>query len=263
MTDSPQRRGPGWDPQSPYGQGDQGPYGYQGQQGYSDPAYANQAPYGPSYPSSPPDPTRQLPSYGQFDYGYDPSGAYGAPPPPDGYDAPPPEGPNRRWLWILAGISVLTVLGLVVALVVINSTDQRAVVAPPTSLEPSFSTPSNPPTTTRTRTPTPTTQPLPVPLPTDPTAPSTPSGPTQPVVYDVDGTGRAISITYADTGGILQTEFNVMLPWTKQVELADADGSASLTIINFGPEVTCSITVAGTQVEQQTATGLTFCGASG
>ena len=39
------------------------------------------------------------------------------------------------------------------------------------------------------------------------------------VVYNVDGNGRAINITYVDTGGVLQTEFNVMLPWSKEVEL--------------------------------------------
>ena len=265
MTDSPHRRGSGW--------GDHDPYAQPGQQGYSDPAYANQAPYGPSYPAGPPDPTRQLPAYGQDGYGYDTSGGwtgygpgYGGPHAPNGSDQGPPPGPSRRWLWILAGIAVLTVLALLVALVVVNMGGQSTVVAPPTS-EPTFTQPSTTspprPTTTRPRPSSTPSQPLPFPLPSDPTAPSTPSGPTQPVTYDVEGTGRAISITYADTGGILQTEFNVMLPWTKDVELADADTSASLTIINFGPEVTCSITVAGTQVEKQTMSGLTFCGASG
>jgi hypothetical protein len=256
MTDSPHRRGPGW--------GDQDPYG---QQGYTDPAYANQAPYGPSYPAGTPDPTRQLPAYGQYGYGHDgqTTGGYGPPYPPDGPPGqPPPPGPSRRWLWVLAGVSVLLVLGLLVAVVVINVGGQSTVVAPPTN-EPTFTAPSTrpSPTTTRPRPSTTSPQPLPFPLPSDPTAPSTPSGPTQPVTYDVDGTGRAISITYADTGGILQTEFNVMLPWSKSVELAEANTSASLTIINFGPEVTCSITVAGTQVEKQTMSGLTFCGASG
>ena len=63
------------------------------------------------------------------------------------------------------------------------------------------------------------------------------------MTYDVTGDGRAINITYVDTGGVLQTEFNVMLPWSKEVELPEpAEQSASVTIINVGREVTCTIT---------------------
>src|SRR5260370_41306125 len=122
--------------------------------------------------------------------------------------------------------------------------------------------------------PTPTTTsrtPLPVfPLPTLPSTPSpSPTGPSVPgatetVVYDVSGDGRAINITYVDTGGVLQTEFNVMLPWRKQVELAQPAGdSASVSIINVGREVSCSITVNGAQVQQRTGSGLTICTAAG
>ena len=39
------------------------------------------------------------------------------------------------------------------------------------------------------------------------------------MIYEVTGDGRAINITYVDTGSVLQTEFNVMLPWSKEVEL--------------------------------------------
>ena len=69
MTDSPHRgrdEQPGFrdgpDPTQPLG----GSY-----PGYSDPAYASQAPYGPTYqnPAAPP-PTEQLPAYSP--YGYDP-----------------------------------------------------------------------------------------------------------------------------------------------------------------------------------------------
>ena len=84
------------------------------------------------------------------------------------------------------------------------------------------------------------------------------------MVYDVSGDGRAINITYVDTGGVLQTEFNVMLPWSKAVELAQpAEDSASVSIINVGREVNCSITVNGAQVQQRTGAGLTICTASG
>jgi hypothetical protein len=88
-------------------------------------------------------------------------------------------------------------------------------------------------------------------------------GPTETVVYDVSGDGRAINITYVDNGGVLQTEFNVMLPWSKEVELAQpAKDSASVSIINVGREVSCSITVNGVQVQQRTGAGLTICTAN-
>ena len=66
------------------------------------------------------------------------------------------------------------------------------------------------------------------------------------MTYEVTGDGRAINITYVDTGSVLQTEFNVMLPWSKEVELPEpAEESASVTVINVGREVTCTITVNG------------------
>jgi hypothetical protein len=165
-------------------------------------------------------------------------------------------------LWIVAAIAVLTVIGLVIALVIVNSSRQQTVVAPlPSITEPSFTTP----------TPTPTTTPRPtIPVFPAPTRPSTPSttgpstpGATETVVYDVSGDGRAINITYVDTGGVLQTEFNVMLPWSKEVKLAQpAEDSASVSIINVGREVSCSITVNGVQVQQRTGAGLTICTAA-
>jgi hypothetical protein len=246
MTDSPRRDGP-----EPFGNS---------YPGYTDPAYASQAPYGPTYQApGAPAPTERLPAYSP--YGYDPyaTGQYG---PGGGPPQPPePEGPKSpRWLWIVAGVSILTVIGLVIALVIVNSSKQETVVAP---------LPSVPePTSTR---PLPTTTPRPTipvfPLPTLPSAPSTtgPSTPATPgvtetVVYNVSGDGRAINITYVDTGGVLQTEFNVMLPWSKEVQLAQpAENSASVSIINVGREVSCSISVNGAQVQQRTGAGLTIC----
>jgi hypothetical protein len=82
-------------------------------------------------------------------------------------------------------------------------------------------------------------------------------------VYTVNGDGRAINITYVDTGGVLQTEFNVVLPWTKEVQLArPAENSASVSIINVGREVSCSISVNGAQLQQRTGSGLTICTAA-
>jgi hypothetical protein len=252
MTDSPRRDGP--EPTQPLGNS---------YPGYTDPAYASQASYGPPYqaPYVPP-PTEQLPAYSP--YGNDPyaTSQYGAQYPPGEPPEPPPEGPKSpRWLWFVAGISVLMVIGLVIALVIVNSSRQQTVVAPlPSMTEPSFTTP------------TPTTSPRPTipvfPLPTLPSTPSTTSpstpGATETVVYDVSGDGRAINITYVDTGGVLQTEFNVMLPWSKEVELAQpAEDSASVSIINVGREVNCSITVNGVQVQQRTGAGLTICTAAG
>jgi hypothetical protein len=258
MTDSPHR---GRDEQSGsnYGPNPTQPLdgGYQGQ---PDPAYASQAPYGPTYqtPTAPP-PTEQLP-YGHDPYAtgqYDP---YGGQYPPNGAGQPPDEPKSPRWLWVLAATAVLTVIGLVIALVVVydNSSRQETVVAPPPSLtEPT--TPTRTPSTTTSRTPSAPVTPPPV-LPTVPTTTGTPAGPTETVVYDVTGDGRAINITYVDNGGLLQTEFNVMLPWSKEVELAEpADASASISIINVGREVTCSISVNGVTLEQRTGAGLTIC----
>jgi hypothetical protein len=271
MTDSPHRQEPG--PAEP------SPYGYASS---NDPAYANQPPYGTSYPpQGVPAPTQQLPAYAQNDYGYTyETGFYGR---PDGQPGGQPDGqpggappeppqsdgpPSRQWLWVMAAGSLLTVLALVIAVVIIYGTQQQVVVAPPLiPTEPDFTTPSNPPTTTRTPSTTPLPS-LPAPIPTEPTPglpnqPSTP-GETQTVVYSVSGHGRAISITYVDTGGVLQTEFNVLLPWSRQVELASpADSSASVNIINFGRQITCSITIAGDVVVNRTGAGLTVCGALG
>jgi hypothetical protein len=248
MTESPRRDGT--EPTRPIGNS---------YPGYTDPAYASQAPYGPTY-QPPPGyrPTERRPAYSP--YGYDPytTGQFGPGEPPQ-----EPDGPKApRWLWVLAAIAVILVIGLVIALVIINSSRQDTVVAPLPSLpEPSLTT----------RTPTTTTRPptIPVvPAPTTPTGPSptttsAPSGATETVVYTVNGDGRAINITYVDTGGVLQTEFNVVLPWTKEVQLArPAENSASVSIINVGREVSCSISVNGAQLQQRTGSGLTICTAA-
>lgn len=253
MTESPRRDGA--EPTQPLGNG------YQGQ---PDPAYANQAPYGAAYqPPAAPNATEQLSPYYQYgQHGYDPyaTGQYGPGYPPGGPQQPPTEGPKSpMWLWVLAGAVVLLVVALVIALVITNSPRQQTVVAPAPSMpEPTATTSERPTTTSRIPTPV-------VPLPTTPpssTAPTTPppSASTETVTYDVVGEGRVINITYTDTGGVPQTEFNVALPWSKQVELpSPARGSARISIINVGRDVTCSVTINGAQVEQNTGSGLTFC----
>ncbi|ORA36585.1 MmpS family transport accessory protein [Mycobacterium aquaticum] len=253
MTDSPRREGS--DPTQPLGSG----YPVD----YPEPAYADQPPYQPpgypAVPNSMSNPTQQLPPYPSYGYGPNATGQYGTGYPPPG-QPPEPEpdddGP-RMWLWILAAVAVLLVVGLVIALVIINSSQQETVVAPPVSPQPSATTTRSTPTTT-SRTPSPTVAP-PITTPTSPTTSSAP-GATDTVTYSVTGEGRAINITYIDTGNMLQTEFNVMLPWSKQVELPQpASQSASITIINFGPQISCSVTVNGVQTVQRTGTGLTVC----
>jgi hypothetical protein len=63
---------------------------------------------------------------------------------------------------------------------------------------------------------------------------------------------------------VLQMEFNVVLPWTREVSLtAPASSAASVTVLNVGREVTCSVTVDGKQVRERTGTGLTICASIG
>ncbi|HZA11086.1 MmpS family transport accessory protein [Mycobacterium sp.] len=247
MTGSPHRGWP-YDPNQP--QGTSYP-------GYPDPAYAGNAPYGPTYaaapPPSAPNPTEPLPQYWTQTYGQIPPGM-----PPE---EPPPEPPRSpRWLWLAAGLAMLLVVGLVIALVIVNSSSKKQTVVAPLPAMPESSTP-----TTTSRTPNPVLPPLPLPtLPPTTTRAPAPSGETEPVVYEVTGPGRAISITYVDTGNMMQIEFNVVLPWRKEVNLPKpAQDSASMTVINVGRDITCSITVSGVQARQRTGAGLTICTAAG
>jgi Mycobacterium membrane protein len=231
----------------------------------TDPAYADQAPYAPTYGGPPPqwtptpnelNPTQQLPRYWQQDQ--PPSDGM----PPEGLTPPPPEGPRSpRWLWIAAAAAVLLVVGLVIALVLANGAVKTQTAIPPLPAMPGSS--STTPTPTIRTTP-PSAAPAPPTsgsgTPTETTSP----GAMQPVVYSVTGEGRAISIMYIDTGDIIQTEFNVSLPWSKEVSLsASAVHPASVTIVNIGHNVTCSVTVAGVQVRQRVGVGITICSAGG
>lgn len=226
------------------------------------PAYADEMPYASYGGGSSPwssgayqaNPTQQLPpQYWQQD----------APP----KDEPPPGGPPRspRWLWFVAGAAVLLVIGLVVALVIANgSLKQQTAIEPlppvtSTTVAPPTTRTTSPPTTTRKPPRTTTTTPPGTTAP--PGVPNTP-GAMQTVVYNVAGDGRAISVMYMDAGDMIQTEFNVALPWTKQVSLStSAVHPASVTVVNIGHEITCSVTVAGVQVRQRTGQGLTICDA--
>ncbi len=230
----------------------------------TDPAYSGYwsqpTQYGSGYGGPMTQPTEQLPPYWQTA-----TGSPAAPP-------PPPEPPNKtpRWLWIAAGAAILLIVGLVLALVIVsNSSRDTTVVAPPSSTT-ALPRPATPAPSSSVPTPTATSEaPLPLPsAPTESVAPTEPGLPppeppatgTETVVYRVSGEGRAINITYVDSGRVMQTEFNVALPWSKQVSLsAPAKSSASVAVVNVGRDVSCSITVDGAQIQQRTGRGLTIC----
>jgi hypothetical protein len=231
----------------------------------TDPAYAGQY-YGPGYgtpgygqgvPPNMQQPTEQLPSY--WYQGGGPPGNEPPEPPPG-----PPKSP--KWLWIAAAVAVLLVVGLVIALVIVTSSARESTVVaplPPLSSETTTAPRATTlvPSTTRPTLPTTSREPgTAVPPPTN--TPS-PTG-TDAVVYTVSGDGRAINITYVDTGGIMQTEFNVMLPWSKEVSLASpARASASVAVVIVGRVVTCSVSVNGSSVRERTGRGLTICTGAG
>jgi Mycobacterium membrane protein len=222
---------------------------------YADPAYSGQSFYPPPYyPGSAPNsnathPTDKLPHYW----------AHGQPPPDQPPDDPAPRRPKApRWLWIAAGLAVLLVAALVIALVIANGTARKQTEVPPlpampSSPNPVSTTPSSPAPSASTSAPT----------STESSEPSN-AGAMQTVEYNVTGEGRAISITYVDNDGMMQTEFNVVLPWSKEVSLpASGSAKANITIINIGHDVTCTVTVDGVEVNERTGVGLTVCNGSG
>ncbi|WP_297698177.1 MmpS family transport accessory protein [Mycobacterium sp.] len=239
------------------------------QPGYArpaDPAYADQTPYAPTYggTTSPWVPTtdetnttRRLPAYWQQDV-----------PASDelhsqGMASPPPGGPKSpRWLWIAAGAAVLLVVALVIALALANDAIKTQTAVPPLPAMPEPS-PEAPTSSARK---SPTLIPAPIPPTSGPELPTPTSGTAaaQDVVYTVTGEGRAISIMYIDAGDLIQTEFNVALPWSKQVSLSkSAVHPANVTIVNIGHTVTCTVTVNGVQVSKRAGGGLTICDARG
>ena len=233
----------------------------------ADPAYADQAPYAPAYGGQAPpwapnmnetNTTQQLPAYWQHELPpSDPLHPPGAAPPPPGGPKPPP-----RWLWIVAGAALLLVVALVIALVLVNNAIKTQTAVPPLPAMPE-TTPALPSPSTRTSPPR-------IPAPVPPTGgaptPTESTGPAaiQDIVYSVAGDGRAISIMYIDDGGLVQTEFNVALPWSKEVSLSKAAAHpANVTIVNIGHNVTCSVTINGVQVSRRVGVGLTICDARG
>lgn len=233
----------------------------------ADPAYADQTPYAPRYggTTSPWAPTanetsttKPLPAYWQQDV--PPSGEL----PSQGMAPPPPGGSKSpRWLWIGAGAAVLLVVALVIALVLANDAIKTQTAVPPLPAMPEPS-PETPTTTSPHRSPSLIPAPIPPTSGLEPPTETTSPAAMQTVVYTVSGEGRAISIMYIDTGGLVQTEFNVALPWSKEVSLLKSGGhSANVTIVNIGHPVTCTLTIDGVQVSKRVGGGLTICDARG
>ena len=183
----------------------------------------------------------------------------------DPYGAPvPPRTRRAKWLLPLAGGVLILALCLVIALVVVNSSEQQTLVAPPPLPVPTQDPLSSSATVTTTTTPESSEPSEAVSPPAAATPPDSESGDTEAVLYSVIGYGRAVSITYVDTGGVLQTEFNVPLPWTKEVQLnRPAARSASVSVVNAGRGIACAISVDGTQIQQREGAGLTVCRQAG
>jgi hypothetical protein len=222
---------------------------------YVDPAYSGQPSYPqPYYPGSSHDPsaanpTDKLPHYW----------LQGQPQPEQSPHDPEPDKPKApRWLWIAAAAAVVLVTALLVALVIANGTARKQTAVPalpstPSSPRPIPVVPHSPSHSAR----------APQPATTEPSQPADP-GSMQTVVYNVSGDGRAISITYVDNDGMMQTEFNVGLPWTKEVSLPESGSKTpNVTVVNIGHDVTCSVTVDGLEINQRSGVGLTICNGNG
>jgi serine/threonine-protein kinase len=178
-----------------------------------------------------------------------------SPRPPD----PPPAEPPRsaripRWLWYAAGAAVLVAVVLLSVLMIDNTSSNTTTGARSTTATSGDRSPSSVASSA----------PFTLPSFSFPTLPGTtvtnPSGATETVEYQVTGQGSALSVMYNDTGGKVQTEFNVTLPWRKEVKLTKpAKDSASVTVVNSGAQVTCTIAIAGVQVRTQTGTTFVAC----
>jgi hypothetical protein len=230
---------------------------------YADPAFSDQSYYPPVYyPGSAsgqlPDPaetaaTEKLPQFRPPDQL-----------PPDQLlpDQRTPQGAPRRpqaprWLWFAAAAAaVLLVAALAIALVIANGVAKKQTAVSPLPALPSSQIPAPTTSTSTSRTSSATTSQQ------TGTASSPPGNASvmQTVVYTVTGEGRAISITYVGNDGMAQTEFNIRLPWSKEVSLPrSGNPKPNVTIVNIGHDVTCSVTVDGVQVRRHTGAGLTGC----
>lgn len=223
---------------------------------HADPAYSGQSYYPPAYyPDTSPtatetSPTEKLPQYW----------LQGQPSDQRTPESTPRRPKTPRWMWLAAAAAaVLLVAALVIALVIANGVAKKQTSVPLLPAMPSSQTPA-PTTSKSTSTSRASSATTSHPTSTQSSPPSNAST-MQTVVYNVAGEGRAISITYVDNDGMMQTEFNIGLPWSKEVSLPKSgDKKPNVTIVNIGHDVTCSVTVDGIQVRQRTGAGLTVCG---
>jgi hypothetical protein len=143
--------------------------------------------------------------------------------------------PSPKWPWVLL---------LVVALLAVGG-----VVYGPRVLEAARSVaeePSGPPPPTFLLVPPP-----PTVVPAPPPAKRT-------VVFEVTGTGKALTVT-TTVGATVHNEMSVTLPWTRTVEVpADAPSASVMLVVVAGPdgaEVHGRYTIDGTTVREGKASG--------
>ena len=192
--------------------------------------------------------------------------AYGPPYPPGAAAAAVAEDPKSpRWLWIVAGVAVLTVIGLVIALVIVNSSRQETVVAPlPLGARAELHH-ARTPTTTPSRRP-----------PRRPAADAAEHAVAPPARrHDRRRRDRHRGLRRRRRRPGHQHHLRRHRRRAADRVQRDAaveqggraaqpaEDSASVSIINVGREVTCSISVNGVQVQQRTGAGLTICTATG
>lgn len=206
---------------------------------YPDPAYASQAyeyptlsetatPYPPpTAPNVTPGDSQQTRSYGVT------------------HDDPePPRRSTTFWLWVVGIGALVVIIALVIALIaLIQREDEQPPIVyqtPSTSTQPTG--PPMPQMPSIPRVPSFTLPPLPV---NPPTAGS--QAATETVAYEVTGTGNAFNITYYDSTGSLQTEFNVALPWRKEIKVSVAQVENTMVIgSDLSHDLKCTLTVNGT-----------------
>lgn len=197
-----------------------------------DPAYASQAFEYPALSSTAqPNQTAVLPQ--QY-------GSYGPPP----QDPPPPRRSNTFWLWVVGIGALVVIIALIATLVVLI---QRQDEQPPPTV---IATPSTR-TSTTTAPSVPSLPPIPSftipPIPVNPPTQGSQAA-TETVVYEVSGRGPALNITYFDASGSLQMEFNVKLPWRKEVKLNSEQLTNAVVIAaDFSHDVSCTLLVNGAQ----------------
>jgi hypothetical protein len=223
---------------------------------YADPAYSGHSYYPPAYyPGPSPDPTETSPTEKLPQYWLQ-----GQPPPDERTQEATPQRPKApRWLWFAAAAAaVLLVAALVIALVIANGVAKKQTAVPALPAIPSSQIPA-PTTSISTSTSRASSATTSQPTGTE-SGPPTNASALQTVVYNVTGEGRAISIAYVGNDGMMQTEFNVGLPWSKEVNLPKSGNpKPNVAIVNIGHDVTCSVAVDGVQVRQRTGAGLTVC----